>query len=861
MDILNQSSKYSIFTIWFILLFSPNVFTQQTAETKRQPFSTTAQKLLIENASVLGINAEQARDNNYFEPFSEAANLPFVYRYITGVAISPDFANDKMVFVAVYKGGIFKSIDGGLTWTPVNSGLDDQRTGIFAISPDFARDQTLFLTIRFSNPSPPSIYKSTDGGDTWTELSASPSNVVDIVLSPNYDSDQTLFAASFSNPLKKSTDGGNTWEDIGPASERFSSISLSPGYPGDSTLFGGAGGIWRSIDNGNSWQEVLNVSGGDIIALSPDYGTDSTVFASTLFNGLIRSTDAGQNWQSVLLTAIGDVVVSPDYAADQTLFAAGVGGVYKSVTGGDSWNEINTGLTNLSVEAIDISPSFPNQQTLVAGTNEGVFRTDDALNWTDASTETMLSNGIERITASQYQIDTVPTMALDSNGALHIAWWGTYADTSAPDGVVTDVHYTSNQTGSFAPPTRITVPHDYFSIWVSIATDSDNFVHLAFIRQDNLFTTAFEHTLYYVNNREGNFENLVVISEQFEPVWSPVYPSIAVDSDGAAHIAFVGGPGSPSRVWYTNNTAGAFFTPVDVPKPVLYGQPSLAVDSNDIAHIAYGGEGDDIIYANNADGDFDSTINVTESQNLTGVNWPQLALDSMGRSHIVHEGFITPGGYAMLEGDNVLTYVPIWGITPRPSLALDNNGFVHITNGTNYGSNLSGDFKISLLLDVNNFSSNDQDVNVGRRCMAISQDNIIHIVFALKASRIPGDANWEIYHVSFPADSTVVSVEDGKTMDSKLPKDFVLFQNYPNPFNPSTTIAYQLPKDSQVKVEIYNVQGQRIRTLVDSRQAAGLHSIQWHGIDGRGQEVSSGVYFYRLEASEFVVVRKLLLLR
>jgi hypothetical protein len=90
---------------------------------------------------------------------------------------------------------------------------------------------------------------------------------------------------------------------------------------------------------------------------------------------------------------------------------------------------------------------------------------------------------------------------------------------------------------------------------------------------------------------------------------------------------------------------------------------------------------------------------------------------------------------------------------------------------------------------------------------------------------------------------------------------FRLFQNYPNPFNPATVISWQLAVGSHVELVIYNLLGQRIRTLLNSRQSAGSHQVQWNGRDDNGEDVASGIYVFRLEAGEFVGSRKLLLVR
>ncbi len=89
-----------------------------------------------------------------------------------------------------------------------------------------------------------------------------------------------------------------------------------------------------------------------------------------------------------------------------------------------------------------------------------------------------------------------------------------------------------------------------------------------------------------------------------------------------------------------------------------------------------------------------------------------------------------------------------------------------------------------------------------------------------------------------------------------LPKEFALSQNYPNPFNPVTQIRYALPMDCQVRLDIYNVVGQRVAILVDDHQKAGYKVVSWNA-----QDVASGVYFYKLTAGNFTSIRKMVLLK
>ncbi|MCA9733098.1 VWA domain-containing protein, partial [candidate division KSB1 bacterium] len=95
----------------------------------------------------------------------------------------------------------------------------------------------------------------------------------------------------------------------------------------------------------------------------------------------------------------------------------------------------------------------------------------------------------------------------------------------------------------------------------------------------------------------------------------------------------------------------------------------------------------------------------------------------------------------------------------------------------------------------------------------------------------------------------------------QLPTKFALEQNYPNPFNPETTISYQLPRATNVKLIVLNSVGQHVRTLVAEEKSAGRHIVRWNGLNGLGRKVSSGIYFYQLEAGEFTQMKKMILLQ
>lgn len=103
--------------------------------------------------------------------------------------------------------------------------------------------------------------------------------------------------------------------------------------------------------------------------------------------------------------------------------------------------------------------------------------------------------------------------------------------------------------------------------------------------------------------------------------------------------------------------------------------------------------------------------------------------------------------------------------------------------------------------------------------------------------------------------TTQVDIKD-EHKGQNIPIKFRLLQNYPNPFNSITTINYKLPKPSKVILNVYNITGQLVETLVADRQNSGCHSVIWDA-----STVSSGIYFYRIQAVEFQEVRKMILLK
>jgi flagellar hook assembly protein FlgD len=94
-----------------------------------------------------------------------------------------------------------------------------------------------------------------------------------------------------------------------------------------------------------------------------------------------------------------------------------------------------------------------------------------------------------------------------------------------------------------------------------------------------------------------------------------------------------------------------------------------------------------------------------------------------------------------------------------------------------------------------------------------------------------------------------------------VPTTFALNQNYPNPFNPSTTIEFALPQRETVRLDVFDILGRQVSTLVNAEMSAGTWRVVWNGKDANGSPVATGMYIYRIQAGSFSMVKKMLMIK
>lgn len=141
-------------------------------------------------------------------------------------------------------------------------------------------------------------------------------------------------------------------------------------------------------------------------------------------------------------------------------------------------------------------------------------------------------------------------------------------------------------------------------------------------------------------------------------------------------------------------------------------------------------------------------------------------------------------------------------------------------------------------------------------------DSMAFIYFDFPLWFVKEDIATEILHQALSDLQVYTGTDvDDENEPSGLPQTFSLSQNYPNPFNPETVIRYSLPKQSDVKIAIYNILGQTVKVLVDEPKPAGNYETVWNGTDSGNRKVASGIYFYRIQADKFSDAKKMVLLK
>jgi photosystem II stability/assembly factor-like uncharacterized protein len=323
------------------------------------------------------------------------------------IATAARAAAHDAAFLATKSGRLFRSDDGGRSFAPLGTGLPDEQVRSLQLSPDYPGNATLWASTWDSG-----VFRSTDEGATWEPMAdgLTTDPQADEIDQPQFgplavgvdrSGDESLFLGGFDG-LFRFDDERSTWDSLETLSDYLVGLAVSPDFANDGTVAVTTyvKGTFVSREAGESWQlandglTVDDVGSGNKFAplgrmhnvlFSPDYAEDGTIFTANWVR-IVKSTNRGASWTEVEVgpPPTDDILrqfviaVSPSYASDGTVFAATrQGEILRSEGGGEAGTWTRVGRLGERVRSLAISPDHANDRVLYAGTVVGVYASTD----------------------------------------------------------------------------------------------------------------------------------------------------------------------------------------------------------------------------------------------------------------------------------------------------------------------------------------------------------------------------------------------------------------------------------------------------------------------------------------------------
>ncbi|MBK5288782.1 MAG: hypothetical protein JJE46_09970, partial [Acidimicrobiia bacterium] len=331
---------------------------------------------------------------------------------VASIAMSPDYAKDHTLWASLSEHGVYRSRDAGRTWKRSSNGLstDEQAqrvrvSGFRTIAAARGPHGTVLYEAGFDG-----LFRSDDGGRRWHQSQTLVDFIVGLDVSPDFDHDRTVAAATYVKGAYLSTDAGAGWQMIDRGLQarlgegnkfapirRLHNITFSPDYAQDRAIFSaGWTAFLKSTDRGRTWlpiqvgpkppQPLLRQF---VLGVTPDYSRSHELFLATRQGDVFKSEHSGdaESWSKVgnAGSRLRSFAFDPASGDGATIFAGTVNGVVRSDDRGETWTR--TGPDGESMVAI--SPDYASDGTVLAGTASGLFVSRDrAASWQPVPTVT-----------------------------------------------------------------------------------------------------------------------------------------------------------------------------------------------------------------------------------------------------------------------------------------------------------------------------------------------------------------------------------------------------------------------------------------------------------------------------------------
>ncbi len=747
-------------------------------------------------------------------------------------------AVNNIIYAGAAAGGIFKSTDFGSSWIPKTDFHPSLSIGALVIDP--LNSNIIYCGTGEANISADSyagfgMLKSTDYGETWVvsgleesrhiaELEVHPANTNILYAAVSGG----LYSKGPDRGIYKSTDAGGSWSNVLFLNDSTSAIDVAID-PNDANIIYAAmwerlrgpsfrkaaglnSGIYKSIDGGGSWNQLLNglpspdpIIGRISIAVAQSnsnyvyalYKKASTPNGSSnTFHKFLRSTDKGDNWtempSGILPSEFSSFgwyfgVLEVDPSDHLTVYCGDID-LFKSTNGGNNWQNITNSYSGSfdqqhpDQHSLWINPANPDE--LVNGNDGGVFSSvSGGAPWTksyDLPISQFYASEIDFLQPEIKLGGTQDNGTLMSDGTInnwdHIL--GGDGFHAKVDYTNSNIIYAESQWGGIRKSINGGQNFNYAGNGIDFARTNWSTPYTLDLLDPNILYLG-TYKLHKTTNGAGN--------------WSAISPDLTRGPNGR-----MGTITCVSTAIEEDNTTRAIYVGTDDAK--------LSVSTNSGATW----------------------------EDRTGVLPQRYMTDVLADKREPNIAYVTLSGYNLDETNPHIFRTTDYGITwgdisgnipdvPVNSIIIDYDKdstlYVGTDAGVFYTENLGNTWSV-LGADLPN--SPVFDINYHQPTRKL----------------VAGTHGRSLFE--FDLDG-ITSVEN----DNKIiVKDFELFQNYPNPFNPSTRIAFTLTSDSNVKMSIYDIVGQKIVDIINNNFQAGRQEIYFDGSD-----LSSGIYFYEITAN------------
>jgi hypothetical protein len=678
--------------------------------------------------------------------------------------------------------------------------------------------------------------------------------------------------------------------------------------PGASVYIGGTqdNGTWQSPENPDANSEWTHQIGGDGYETSWHFDDSQKIMGGYQFNGLQRSTDGGQTWASAtngmsdtgsgaapFITKIGKSWKRPDH-----VFAVGSSGVWRSTDFGANWSlaSINASDWGDLSSFMDVRVSKTDPDIVWAGSRmdgDGKINvsTDGGASFNGTAVYTDATMG--RISG----LATHPTEANTAYVLFSFAERPKILKTTNQGGSWTDISgfgsgsVSTNGFPDVAVYDLVVWPNDPNHIWVGteigLVESLDGGATWALA--NNGFPSV---GIWFINA----IEDEIVVGTHGRGIWSvtipelddnlifnPLFETMAQAPSGNLDLMFnLRSEYDSTQVWVDGLIETTFGA--NTPKQIeILSLPVLSAETRTaFARSFKAGTGYDSItrqadetpvsppvfnYSTTFDNDID-----TDDFERAGIGWSVPSGFSDGALHTLHDYGNNSSPMATLlqpieiAATSELSFDEVAIVEPgeKGSVFGDSDFWDYvIVEGTSDGSTwiALGDGwdarDDAAWLSAYNSGGNGNSSMYRTRTFDLTQifaqGDVVKLRFRLFADTAVTAWGWAIDNVSITTDY-VAAVGD-------LPAVMALEQNYPNPFNPKTTIAFTLDRSGPVKLQVFDVKGHLVRTLVNEIRSAGPYRVDWDGKDHAGRTAAAGLYMYRLAMGDVVQQKKMTLLK